>query len=489
MPAFCQNYKIGDLVTNPDGSQGIVFHLTPDGTAGFMVALHDASTSCAWGPERDVPSLENVLFEDNYDYMALYAKSDGYNNTRILRETANANIFPAAWSVDFDNGWFLPSSLQLSMVFGSLALIEQPIAAAGGTTLDNDSYYWSSSEYSDTEAYCLDFGVNYNCGDRKGGHNKANRYRVRAIRTLDFAPLPIIGQLMTPPALCGEGQLALMEPDFSFADTYGWQMDSIASFPNPIAYEGQVMDASNDGWFLRFWASNEEGITYSNMVRISVSPIYDIHFDATTCHGYEWGGTTYTEPGDYTRTLTSVMGCDSIVTLHLSLEGVSLSEIQGEQYIYIEQNGDFTYSIDSVSDAYGYEWSIDNPRWTLTTSPDSPQCVVHVNSAGSATLTVRVYTECGFDERKIYINHALQPDVVVYPNPTPGMAYLQLVGMEGETQIVLCDALGKILACFSTTTTVAGSKVDLPLGNYACGTYLVRVTNRYREIVKKVVKE
>ena len=354
--------------------------------------------------------------------------------------------------------------------------------------MDNDSYYWSSSEMSGTYAFCLDFGYNYNCGDRRA-HEKSTHHRVRAIRNLDFAPLPVIGQLMTPPALCGEGQLALLEPSLSFADAYGWEMGSDSLFSNPVAYEGQMMDASNDGWFLRFWASNEDGIVYSNAVRISIYPTYDVYFDVTTCHDYEWGGTTYTEPGDYTRELASAMGCDSIVTLHLSHFETALTEIQGERYIHIDTDGDFSYSIDSVSDAYGYEWSIDNPNWTLTTSPDSPSCMVHVDIPGYATLTVRVYTECDVAEKKIYINHSLMPDVTVYPNPTPSMAYLQLVGMEGETAIVLCDALGKILACFSTTTTIAGSKVDLSLGNYACGTYLVRVTNRYHEIVKKVVKE
>ena len=488
MPAFCQYYKIGDLVTNPDGSQGIVFHLTPDGTSGYMIALHDASTGCTWGPTRDVPGLENVLFEDNYDYAALYAKSDGFNNTRILRETANANTFPAAWSVDFDNGWFLPSSLQLSMIFGALPLIEQPLAAAGGTTLDNDSYYWSSSEMDNVEAFCLDFGVNYNCGDRKA-HEKTNMYRVRAIRNLDFASLPIIGQLMAPPALCGEGQLALLEPNVSFADAYGWEIDSDPLFSHPVAYEGQTMGTINNGWFLRFWASNEEGTTYSNVVKISAYPTFDEHIYATFCHDYQWGGVTYTEAGDYTRELVSSMGCDSIVTLHLALEQAEASEIQGEQYIFIEHTGDYTYSIDSVNEALGYEWSIDNSRWSLTTSPNSPVCTVHVGSVGNATLTIRVYTLCGMIERKIFINHSLQPDVVVYPNPTPTTAYLQLVGMEGETKIVICDAIGKIITSFSTIANITGSKVDLPLSNYAIGTYLIYVNNHHHEVVRKVVKE
>ncbi len=42
-------------------------------------------------------------------------------------------------------------------------------------------------------------------------------------------------------------------------------------------------------------------------------------FNATACDSYSWNGTTYTTSGDYTQTFTNVAGCDSVVTLHLTL--------------------------------------------------------------------------------------------------------------------------------------------------------------------------
>jgi hypothetical protein len=36
----------GQMIENPDGSRGVVFYLNEDGTNGWMVALHDASTYC-----------------------------------------------------------------------------------------------------------------------------------------------------------------------------------------------------------------------------------------------------------------------------------------------------------------------------------------------------------------------------------------------------------------------------------------------------------
>ena len=37
------NYNIGDVITNPDGSKGVVFWLAPDGSGGWMCALNDVS--------------------------------------------------------------------------------------------------------------------------------------------------------------------------------------------------------------------------------------------------------------------------------------------------------------------------------------------------------------------------------------------------------------------------------------------------------------
>ena len=51
-----------------------------------------------------------------------------------------------------------------------------------------------------------------------------------------------------------------------------------------------------------------------------------VDFEVTACDSYEWNGQTYTEGGTYTYTTTSVAGCDSIVTLHLSISPTLTAE-------------------------------------------------------------------------------------------------------------------------------------------------------------------
>lgn len=80
---LAQNYKIGDVITNDDGSRGVVFYVKPDGSGGWMVALTDASTSCRWGTSGDIPTLSNWYppSSSNEDQMMLY-QIDGYGNTQ-----------------------------------------------------------------------------------------------------------------------------------------------------------------------------------------------------------------------------------------------------------------------------------------------------------------------------------------------------------------------------------------------------------------------
>lgn len=207
------------------------------------------------------------------------------------------------------------------------------------------------------------------------------------------------------------------------------------------------------------------------------------------CDSYTWNGTTYTESGLYEQSFTSAQGCDSIVILDLTIGASSyVSPIHGESLIYYQTNGQYTYSIDPVEGCFGYEWSLDGP-WPIQFSPDSPECTVNIYSPGTATLKIRVYTECGYVERTLFINHDARPDIVIYPNPTQGEFNIVLYGMRGEAVIVIYDYLGQFIGRFSVDTDLEGIVVPCSLAGKAAGMYLVTVINHYDMITKKVIKK
>ncbi len=251
-------------------------------------------------------------------------------------------------------------------------------------------------------------------------------------------------------------------------------------------YHGVTYSESGDYEYL---IENPSGCDTLMTIHVQLGNNIHSHQYKIACDNYTWNGTTYTESGIYEQTFPLSQGCDSIVTLDLTIKNSAhVSQIHGENLIYYQTNGSFTYSIDPVPGCFGYEWSIDGP-WRIDTSPDSPECTVNINAPGTATLKVRVYTECGYIERSIYINHDARPDIVIYPNPTKGEFNIVLHGMHGEAVIVVYDYLGQFIDRFSVDTDVEGTIVPYSLAGKAAGVYLINVINHYEKITKKVIKE
>ena len=152
------NYTVSDFVNGQ-------FH-------GYVVALEDASNMAQW----DV--LPSVI----QDYLGTSKSSSdfaGFANTQIVKGQADdfSYSFPAAYAAvnysskvgapESSSGWYLPSAGQLKAVvdYDSNILSEQS--------------YWTSSEYSDTNAYYLSYSwiSGHVCTD----YGKSNACRLRAI--------------------------------------------------------------------------------------------------------------------------------------------------------------------------------------------------------------------------------------------------------------------------------------------------------------------
>ena len=88
------------------------------------------------------------------------------------------------------------------------------------------------------------------------------------------------------------------------------------------------------------------GYSFSRSLRLD--PITG-EFVATDCDSYEWNGDEYTASGDYIQVLTAANGCDSIVTLHLTINNsvhYSFTETANSPYTWngteYTETGDYT---------------------------------------------------------------------------------------------------------------------------------------------------
>ena len=148
-----------DFPSSGKTAWGIVFHVDATDTHGWAVALNNQSSSIQWCNYDyygyDIPELPNIGNARN----ALH-DLDGYTNTSIIRNVGFDFAFPAAWAVDYDNGWYLPSAGQLRYLFSYAPEINASLQVVGGSELPYhiNSYWWSSTEFTECHAYDMNTG-------------------------------------------------------------------------------------------------------------------------------------------------------------------------------------------------------------------------------------------------------------------------------------------------------------------------------------------
>ncbi|MBO4655676.1 MAG: T9SS type A sorting domain-containing protein [Bacteroidales bacterium] len=127
-------------------------------------------------------------------------------------------------------------------------------------------------------------------------------------------PLPAEPTVSCEP-LCAPGEVTLI------ADAGGLSVKWFDANNNFLA-EGLTYSTSiATTTIFKASAFDNETLCESSPVSVTalVGQIYHGNININTCEAYVWNGTTYTQSGNYTDTLQTIHGCDSIVTLHLQI--------------------------------------------------------------------------------------------------------------------------------------------------------------------------
>ena len=232
---------------------------------------------------------------------------------------------------------------------------------------------------------------------------------------------------------------------------------SVADALNAIACDNFIWDGetyTTSGTFTNtYTAANgcDSVVTLTLTVNNSVSVIYEV----TECDSYIWiDGVNYTEStNEPTVTMTTVNGCDSVITLHLtinhSVEVYDTIDITDNQLPY-NYNGFTVYA------AGDYE--------------------VNGNTATGCDSTV--YLHVNVSHIGIEVVNTLD-DITVYPNPSRGRV---TVTADEVIKIEVLDFVGRLVATFENTNT-------FDISNLAEGAYNLRITLPEGVTVRKVIKK
>ncbi|MBR4535783.1 MAG: T9SS type A sorting domain-containing protein, partial [Bacteroidales bacterium] len=248
-----------------------------------------------------------------------------------------------------------------------------------------------------------------------------------------------------------------VNPTYTVSDAH-----TICESELPYTWNGVVFDAAGtQNVTLPTVNGCDSVVTMTLTVNMPVSTDLQV----TACESYEWNEDTYTESGDYTQTYTAANGCDSVVTLHLTINNSVSTE----------------FSIETSENCY--TWN----EQTYCQSGDYVQTFSAANGCDSV-VTLHLTISVGIN------SHNLNISMTVYPNPTSDVINVEF-GMDNEQWqpdvLQLFDASGKIVNSVKLSNTYNGSTrtTQIDLSNLSNGIYFLKATKEGQTMaIRKIVK-
>jgi hypothetical protein len=198
---------------------------------------------------------------------------------------------------------------------------------------------------------------------------------------------------------------------------------------------------------------------------------------ATSCDSYIWAvnGMTYITDGTYTATIPNMAGCDSMITLNLTINNVDATTT----------NSGATITANAATASY--EWlNCDNQTLIAGETSQSFTALVNGNYAAVVTENGCTDTSACVNISSVAITENISgAGLSVYPNPTSGN--LTITPNKGftNTTIHLMTVDGKVSII---ETNFTGNNLTIDMTPYASGIYFLRIIENEKVSRIRVVK-
>ncbi|HLP12335.1 MAG TPA: T9SS type A sorting domain-containing protein [Flavobacteriales bacterium] len=209
---------------------------------------------------------------------------------------------------------------------------------------------------------------------------------------------------------------------------------------------------------------------------IDTIPVSYSFISQTDCNSFEFNNQTYFITGIYTQTITNTVGCDSIITLDLTIENSPDTTI--------------TQSFNQLTAAPGftYQWLDCNSGSSIIPGQTSQTFTATVNglyaaaiSNGTCIDTSSCYLVTGLNNNTLN----LPSDFFLYPNPTNSDVSI-ISYKDIADKIILTDCFGRILDDINPTH----SKTYVSLSQFERGVYYVSILKKENPTISfKVIKQ
>jgi len=215
-----------------------------------------------------------------------------------------------------------------------------------------------------------------------------------------------------------------------------------------------------------------DSVTVLNL--ISGNYIYGLVVD-TICKGsiYNFNGKNISNTGNYTDTLKTSGGCDSIITLVLTVNNLkSLGNISGNSNVYMHDT--LTYS--ASSNAFGFVWTV--AGGTIISGQGTNQVQLLWDTANTGNISV--YSNC-YDASSLNITITSGINIVnqisgmnIFPNPSDRNFYIQFSEvLVSKTSLNIYNIMGQKV--YYTILQNGTQAYKVSLGHLSKGIYILCV--------------
>ncbi len=192
---------------------------------------------------------------------------------------------------------------------------------------------------------------------------------------------------------------------------------------------------------------------------------------ATSCDSYLWPQTnqSYTNSGFYTDILTNAAGCDSIIVLDLTILNLDVTIFNVGDSLFAFQEGNSYQWIDCAVD------TIIPGATSKGYKPDTTGFYAVIVDNGFCSDT----SSCQFIDFVSVKEIANKKDFKLYPNPANAKFYIETNALVGEDILQVYDMRGSIIL----ERNIFDLKETVDVETWDAGIYFVRFQNQIKKIV------
>jgi surface protein len=238
---------------------------------------------------------------------------------------------------------------------------------------------------------------------------------------------------------------------------------------NSYLFNGQVYTASGIYLDTLVSATGCDSIITLNLTILQ--PTFNT-INENACSSYLFNGQTLTSSGQYFDTLVNANGCDSILSLNLVIIQTNANVFQAGAYLFTNTSG-ATYQWISCN-PYQIISGATNQNYTATANGDYAVIVTE----NGCTDTSACVTVMG-----IGLNENNNDEVIsIYPNPTKDKIHVNIgsVNLEPQTNIEIYNTLGQLLL---TKDINPHTQTELDISHLAKGIYYLCVGHSVSKVI------